>query len=300
MNDEKQSVFEMRKLDLEEFRHYLLMDEKAKTTIQKYVRDVERFWDYLREEQGNEEPLEFTRETVLNFKAKLCESSIAPATVNTIIAALNKFMKWKGYYACVVKPLRLQKVMFRKNSEELTREEYMRLLETAKAMGDVKTFLIMETLGSTGIRIGELKYITVEAVRAGVATISLKGKVRSILLPKGLCRQLHSYAKRNHIKTGAVFLGFHGNPMDRSSVLRHMKAIAKEAGVPPGKVYPHNLRHLFACRFYEQTKDISRLADILGHSSVETTRIYTSISLSEQKKELNDLHLLLDERVRMA
>ena len=262
----------------------LLADERAAGTVAKYRHDVTAFADWL-DGRGA------TKESAAGWKAHLLEHGYAPRTINSMLSAVNGFFKLMGW-PIRVKFLKIQRALFRDTSRELTRPEYDRLLTAARSSGQERLALIMETLCATGIRVSELRYITVEAVRAGRATISLKGKIRTILLPAKLCRKLIKYVKNKKITSGEVFLTKGGRPITRRQIWFELKRLCKAAGVEPGKVFPHNFRHLFATTFYKACKDIARLADVLGHSSIETTRIYLSVSGTEQARQLDRLGLV--------
>lgn len=282
----------MTQMQILQFREKLMEDEKSNATIRKYIRDVQTFFSYIGEEA-------VSKDTVIRYKQHLTDQ-YAPASVNSMLAALNRFFKEMGWYDCVVKALKIQRQAFRSRERELDKEEYYRLLYVAKAKNDIRLYLVMQTLCSTGIRVSELKFITLEAVRAGRATVFLKGKTRVVLIPKALCKELESYAKSRNIRRGSIFITRNGNPLDRSNILHNMKALCEAAGVDRRKVFPHNLRHLFACLFYKVEKDLSRLADILGHSNVNTTRIYTSVSGEEQIRQIEKLGLVISEKKKTA
>jgi site-specific recombinase XerD len=268
------------------FRQMLVEEEKCAATIEKYLHDLRTFLEYLGEETA------VTKETVIRYKQQLIERQYAATTVNASLVSLNSFFKRMGWYDCIVKLLKIQREAFRSQERELSRDEYLRLLKTAKSCGNVRLYFVIETLGSTGIRISELKYITVEAVRQGHTHVALKGKNRTILIPEALCRELRRYAKSRGIQSGSIFITRNGKPLNRCYVFREMKKLCGDAGVNPKKVFPHNLRHLFACMYYKVEKDIARLADILGHSSIDTTRIYLRRSYKEQEKQINRLGLV--------
>lgn len=270
---------------IEEFAHLLILREKSQATVQKYTRDIKAFAQYL---NGRES----SKELVIAYKEHLTQR-YAPASTNSMLVALNTFFKEKGWYDCVVNIVKLQKNAFRSQSRELTKSEYIRLLEAAKNAKRWRIYQIMQTLCATGLRISELRFITVEAVQCGSAVVTLKGKTRQILLPTALCRELKKYAKDNHITHGSIFVTRTGAPVDRSNILHEMKSLCEKAGVDRRKVFPHNLRHLFACLYYKASKDISRLADMLGHSSIDTTRIYTQISCEEQRKQIDRMGLVI-------
>lgn len=259
-------------------------DERSAGTISKYRRDVTAFADWL-------EGRPATKETAAGWKAHLLEHHYAPRTVNSMLAAVNGFFKFAGWNIRV-KFLKIQHQLFRDSGRELTRPEYDRLLAAAQSSGQERLALIMETLCATGIRVSELRYITVEAAEAGRATVSLKGKIRTILLSTKLCRKLLKYARKQKIASGEVFLTKSGKPITRRQVWYELKRLCKAAGVEASKVFPHNFRHLFATIFYRACKDIARLADVLGHSSIETTRIYLTVSGTEQARQLDRLGLV--------
>ena len=267
------------------FRSILVEDEKSQATIEKYMRDLETFVYFTGGEM-------ITKEIAIRYKEHLKEN-YKPASVNSMLAAVNRFFKEMGWYDCVVKALKIQRATFRPKERELSREEYYRLLHAAKKKNDLRLYLLMQTICATGIRVSELKFITTEAAQNGRAVVSLKDKTRTILIPKALCKKLRQYAKSRGIQSGSIFVSKHGNPMDRSNILHEMKALCKSAGVEPSKVFPHNLRHLFACLFYQAAKDISRLADLLGHSNINTTRIYTCVSGEEQIRQIERLGLVI-------
>lgn len=262
----------------------LLTDERAVGTIQKYRRDLAAFARWI----GG---AAVTKETAARWKTHLLELGYKPETINSKLSAINGFFTYMNW-AIRVKFLKIQRQLFRDPARELTHEEYTRLLTTARKNGQERLALIMETLCATGIRISELRYITVEAAKDGRATISLKGKIRTILLPAKLYRKLQKYAKKEKIASGAIFRTKSGKPISRRQVWYELKRLCRAAGVEPGKVFPHNLRHLFATTFYRACKDIARLADVLGHSSIETTRIYLAVSGAEQARQLDKLGLV--------
>lgn len=271
---------------LEQFRNSLIEEEKSNATIEKYMRDMRSFLTYTEEKGG------IDKETVMNYKKFLLEE-YAVTSANSMLAAINRFFKFMGWYDCVVKAYRVQKESFRSADKELSRAEYYRLLNAAQKRGKQRLFLVMETICATGLRISELKFITVKSVYDGHARVVLKGKVRTILLPSQLCKKLKCYIKEKKMREGSVFVSRNGNPLDRSNILHDMKKLCGEAGVERKKVFPHNLRHLFACTYYRAEKNLSHLADILGHSNVNTTRIYTRMSSEEQIKQIETLRLVI-------
>lgn len=263
------------------FRH-LAAEELAEGTIQKYRRDLANFGAWVGER-------ELTREVAVGWKEQLVRQGYAPATVNSMLAVINRFFKFTGRYDCTVKFLKLQRRLFRDRSRELTETEFRRLVDAAERSGQRRLAMLLETIAATGIRVSEVKYITVDAARRGRAEISLKGKIRTILLPAKLCRKLLKYAAKNGIASGEIFLTEGGRSLGRKQIWAEMKRLCGAAGVEASKVFPHNLRHLFATAFYRVTRDIATLADILGHSSVETTRIYLLSTGEEHLRQLERL-----------
>ena len=217
---------------------------------------------------------------------------VVSATVNGKLTALDRLLAFLGWEDCRVKHLRVQRQLFRDSARELSREEYARLVETARRLGRGRLSLLMETICATGIRVSEVRYITAEAVREGRTEIALKGKIRTILLPGKLCRKLEKYARQKKITSGELFLTRSGRPMSRKQIWAEMKGVCRAAGVAPSKVFPHNLRHLFARCFYRVSRDVAKLADVLGHSSIETTRIYLISTGAEHARTLDQLRLI--------
>lgn len=268
------------------FSEYLQSNERASGTIEKYLRDVSAFRTWL----GNRS---VTKELTAEWKERLLENNHAPVTVNSMLAAVNSFFRFAGWEDCQVKFLKLQRRLFRDAGRELSRAEYERLVETAANLSRPRLALLMEAICGTGVRVSEVRYLTVEAVQAGRADISLKGKIRTILIPNKLCRKLLKYARKQKITSGEIFLTRSGKGMSRRQIWAEMKSLCERAGVEPSKVFPHNLRHVFAAAFYKSCKDIVRLADVLGHSSVETTRIYLLTTGVEHAQMLERLGLVL-------
>ena len=269
---------------IKKFRRYLIEEEKAAATVEKYIRDINVFADWLGDK-------ELDKETVLTYKENLIKN-YAPASVNSVLSSLNSFFTFNEWYNLRVKNLKIQKQLFANKDNELTKEEYERLLTAAKSKGNEQLYFLMQTICSTGIRVSELCYITVESLKAQKAQINLKGKMRVVILPKELCKMLLKYSKEQNITSGSVFVSRNGKPLDRSNIWKMMKALCESAGVARAKVFPHNLRHLFARTFYSIQKDIVRLADILGHSSVNTTRIYTMETGETHRRQIQKLGLL--------
>lgn len=266
----------------EAFARHLRREECARGTVEKYLRDVDGFARWL---NGGE----VSKEAVAAWKESLCGRQYAPATVNSMLAALNRFLDFMGWGAYRVKFLKLQRRLFRDAGRELSRGEYARLLETAQRRGQERLALLLETISATGVRVSEVRYITVEAARQGRAEIALKGKLRTILLSGKLCRKLKKYARKQEITTGEIFRTRSGRSLSRRQIWGEMKRLGRQAGVAPEKVFPHNLRHLFATAFYQRSKDIARLADVLGHSSIETTRLYLLTTGQEHRRALDRL-----------
>lgn len=267
------------------FERHLNSEERSGGTVEKYLRDVRQFAAWL---DGGQ----VSKHAVAGWKQHLLSTGCEPSTVNGKLASLNAFLRFAGREECRVRSLRLQRKLFRDSGKDLTRAEYERLTHTARTLGKARLGLLMETICATGIRVSEVKYITVEAALSGKAEISLKGKIRTILIPGKLCRKLQKYAKKQKIASGEIFLTRSGNSLSRKQIWAEMKALCAAAGVAPSKVFPHNLRHLFATVFYQACKDIARLADVLGHSSVETTRIYLLTTGAEHVRQLNRLRLV--------
>ena len=277
----------MRKITSElilNFKIFLMNEEKSIATIEKYLRDITAFVQWL-----NTRVVE--KKVVLEYKSVLIEK-YATASVNSMLSSLNSFFAFYEWFDCQVKTLKIQKQIFSSEKKELTKAEYEKLLKAAQQKQNMKLFYLMQTICATGIRVSELQYITVEAVNSREAIINCKGKMRIVLLPKQLCKMLKQYIKEQNIKHGSVFVSKYGRPLDRSNIWKLMKALCECAGVSKEKVFPHNLRHLFARTYYSLEKDIVRLADILGHSSINTTRIYTIETGDVHRRQIQKLGLL--------
>ena len=266
------------------FARQLGEEERSPATLEKYLREVRQFAAFL----GGRE---VTRELAAAWREELSARQ-SPATVNGKLTALDRLLAFLGWEDCRVKHLRVQRQLFRDSARELSREEYARLVETARRLGRGRLSLLMETICATGIRVSEVRYITAEAVREGRTEIALKGKIRTILLPGKLCRKLEKYARQKKITSGELFLTRSGRPMSRKQIWAEMKGVCRAAGVAPSKVFPHNLRHLFARCFYRVSRDVAKLADVLGHSSIETTRIYLISTGAEHARTLDQLRLI--------
>lgn len=264
------------------FSFHLIEDEKSEATIEKYIRDINAFVAFL---NGRE----LTKQEVMEYKKQISEG-YAPASVNSMLVSVNSFLRFTGYEECRVKLLKIQRQMFVNEKKELTAAEYRRLLKAAHGS---RLELVIQTICETGIRVSELEFITVEAVERGRAVVDCKNKTRVILIPTALRKILLQYIKKSGIKAGSIFVTKTGKKLNRSNVWRDMKALCKKANVDPEKVFPHNLRHLFARTFYSMERDIVRLADLLGHSSINTTRVYTIETGREHFNCLERMHKLL-------
>lgn len=269
-----------------EFSAHLKNEEKSQNTTEKYLRDVRMFAAHFRD-------TEITKEKVIAYKSKLLAEHYAVRSVNSMLASLNSLFTFLGWSDCKVKSMKLQRQIYCPEEKELTKAEYLRLVNTAKRKGKERLNLILQTICGTGIRVSELEYITVEAAKSGKAVVALKGKTRSVFLVKALQKKLLRYATEQNISSGTIFITRNGKPLSRTNIWREMKGLCQEAGVHPQKVFPHNLRHLFARVFYGIEKDIAKLADILGHSSINTTRIYIISTGSEHRKRMENMHLIL-------
>lgn len=270
---------------MEEFRKSLQEYECSKATIEKYTRDIKALSVFCKgkiEDKGQ----------LLAFKEYLEGKRYAAASINSMLAAVNRFLSFLGHDHWKLRYLRVQRTLFAQKDKELKRKEYEQMLQTAKQGRDKRLLMLLQTVCATGIRVSELKAITVESLRSGEARIRSKGKNRLILIPRSLCKALKAYCHERRIHSGLVFVTRNGRPLDRSNIWRMMKCLARKAKVQTKKVFPHNLRHLFACTYYEKYRDIVRLADILGHSSLNTTRIYTMRDTKEQLLQMEKLHLV--------
>jgi site-specific recombinase XerD len=268
-----------------EFEKYLREEERSSATIEKYLRDVRSFAAFVGD-------AEISKNTVLNYKSKLLET-YAISSANSMIAAINCFFRFYGWYELCVKQFKMQRNAFCSEERELTRDEYLRLIETANSKNNLRLSLIIQTICSTGIRVSELQYITVEAVNRGEAVVNCKGKTRRIFIISGLKKRLLQYIKDKKISSGTVFITKGGRAISRNNVWKEMKSLCDQANVSRRKVFPHNLRHLFARTFYGIEKDIAKLADILGHSSIDTTRIYIVTTGAEHRKKMENMKLII-------
>lgn len=269
-----------------DFRYYLQCEEKSKNTIEKYMRDVCRFADYT-------EGVRITKETVIDYKKVLLEKQYAIRSINSVLASLNSLFSFCERIDLKAKMMKVQQHIYCSKDKELTKEEYLRLVKVAQENGNERLNMLIQTICGTGIRISELPFITVEAVRKGEAVVSLKGKTRSVFIVRKLQKRLLTYAKSKQISSGAVFVTKSGKIMSRSNIWREMKNLCEQAHVNPQKVFPHNFRHLFARTFYNMEKDIAKLSDILGHGSINTTRIYIATSGDEHRRCMEKMRLII-------
>lgn len=270
---------------IENYIAYQREQEKNQSTLQKYRHDLQALVYFLKGE-------ELTKEVLIRWKEQLI-NEYAPTTVNVMLSAINGYVRYMNWTELIVKPLKIQKCLFLEEEKELTREEYVRLVRTAQTKGNVRLSLVIQTLCATGMRVSELKFITAESVHCGKVEISNKGKLRIVFLPNDLRKLLKRYMKSQKKTTGAVFTTRSGKPLDRSNIWRDMKKLCKNANVSEKKVFPHNLRHLFARTFYTLEKDLSRLADILGHTNINTTRIYTAESGTVHVQQMQRMKLIV-------
>lgn len=267
-----------------EFKDHLILEERSAATIQKYIRDIKAFAEYA---EGS-----VTKETVIAYKKHLQEH-YAVRSVNSMLASINSLFVFLGWHGLKVKVLKLQQQVYCPEEKELTKAEYTRLCKAAQRRHNERLNLILQTICGTGIRVSELQFITVEATKCGEAVVRCKGKTRAVFIVRELRKKLLCYAAEQNIKTGMIFVTRTGKPISRTNIWREMKALCNEADVNPQKVFPHNLRHLFARVFYGIEKDIAKLADILGHSSINTTRIYIISTGIEHRRRMENMHLIL-------
>lgn len=268
-----------------QFKEHLILEERSENTIEKYMRDIKAFIAFLSDAT-------LTKETVIEYKKHLQEN-YAVRSVNSMLASINSIFDYLGWIELKVKSIKLQQQIYCPEEKELTRAEYERLCRTAERNHNKRLNLILQTICGTGIRVSELQFITVEAVKNGEAIVSLKGKTRSVFIVKQLKQKLLCYAAEQGIKNGMIFVTRTGKPISRTNIWRDMKALCEEANVNPNKVFPHNLRHLFARVFYGIEKDIAKLADILGHSSINTTRIYIISTGTEHRQRMENMKLII-------
>lgn len=269
---------------LNNYQLYLINEERSTNTIKKYMRDIQVFLTFVGDSELN-------KSVVLSYKEQLI-SQYAPSSTNTMLAAINGFLDWLGFPSYKVKPLKIQRDIFSRPEKELSHKEYVKLIQTAEHKNKHKLSLIIQTICTTGIRISELSFITIASLHSGRCTVSCKSKNRIIFLSKDLCHQLKKYCKSQNINSGSIFITKSGKPLDRSNIWKMMKKLCVQANVAKSKVFPHNLRHLFARTYYKIEKDISRLADILGHNNINTTRIYTKETCNQHEKIMSKMQLL--------
>ncbi|MBS5725432.1 MAG: tyrosine-type recombinase/integrase [Clostridiales bacterium] len=271
---------------LRKFEGYLREEEKSKATIDKYIHDIRVFAAFVNHRN-------ISKKIVMQYKGKLFERAYAVASINSMLASLNSLFSFLGWTDCRIKSVKIQRQVYCSEDRELTKEEYMRLVHTSKQMGRERLSLLLQTICGTGIRVSELQFITVEATKRGKAAVSCKGKTRSVFIVPALQKKLLRYAAEQKIPSGPIFITRSGNPVSRTNIWREMKRLCTEANVRPEKVFPHNLRHLFARIFYSLEKDIAKLADILGHSSIDTTRIYIISTGVEHRKKMEHMRLII-------
>ena len=270
--------------DIRRFQAHLLREEKSPATVEKYLRDVRAFRTFAGVRA-------VTKELVRAWKQALAAEEYAVRSINSMLASLNSLLQFLGWEDCRVKSLKIQRQSYCSEGKELTKAEYLRLLRAAQGQPQLR--LVMETICGTGIRVSELRFFTVEAVREGQIEVACKGKIRTILIPGKLRKLLLSYARQNGIRSGIIFRTRRGKPLNRSNIWAQMKKLCRAAGVDAGKVFPHNLRKLFARMFYGVEKDLAKLADVLGHSSINTTRIYIMTTGTEHRRQLDRLGLII-------
>lgn len=276
----------LRNKAVQNFEKYLYKEEKSENTVQKYLHDVRAFMHFAGDSK-------ITKETVIAYKNKLINENYAVRSINSMLASLNSLFAFLCWSDCRVKSIKLQRQVYCPEEKELTKAEYMRLVNTAKQKGNERLNLILQTICGTGIRVSELQFITVEAIKTGEAIVSLKGKTRNVFIVKELRKKLLRYIAEQGIKSGFIFITRTGKPISRTNIWREMKNLCAQANVNPKKVFPHNLRHLFARTFYGIEKDIAKLADILGHSSINTTRIYIISTGTEHRQRMENMHLIV-------
>ena len=270
---------------ISDYNENLILEERSSATVEKYIRDVKAFSAFVN-------GAEITKEVVIEYK-KYLQDSYAVRSINSMLASINSLFVFLSWHDLKVKSIKLQQQIYCPEERELTKAEYTRLCRAAKHKHNERLNLILLTICGTGIRVSELRFITVEAARHGEATVSCKAKTRSVFIVKELQKKLLRYAAEQGIKSGMIFVTRTGKPISRTNIWREMKALCEEAGVNPQKVFPHNLRHLFARVFYGIEKDIAKLADILGHSSINTTRIYIISTGTEHRRRIENMRLVI-------
>lgn len=270
---------------IETYLQYLYEEEKSKATIEKYHCDLRKLMEYAGDKQ-------IDKTLMIAYKEQLLKDGYKITSINSFLVASNRFLEYQGWYDARVKTYKIQKEAFCPDNKCLTKSEYKKLVQTAKEQKRTRLAMILQTICATGMRISELEYVTDTAVKNGMVQVHCKGKIRTILLPDKLRKELLFYTSKRKQKKGPVFCTASGKMVNRSNIWKEMKALCEAAGVNPEKVFPHNLRHLFAQCFYEIKKDIAKLADVLGHSSIETTRIYIRTTSREHRKQLNQMGLV--------
>lgn len=279
-------MYQVSKEHIVQYREQMKKEEKSEATIEKYIRDLNKL-------------LQFTdnyisKDLLIAYKKYLKDTKkYKISSINSFLAAANHFLKSMKWNECCVKSYRTQNSLFEPDCKNLTKEDYFQLIKTAKGEDNLRLSCLIQTIGATGIRISELRYVTVESVKQGIITIYSKGKYRKILIPSQLKELLLDFAQKNGYKTGVLFRTTSGNPVNRSNIWKEMKKLAKKAGINEKKIFPHNFRHLFAKTFYEIDHDIAKLSDLLGHSSITTTQIYIRSSIDEHQRKLEKMHLIL-------
>lgn len=259
--------------------------EKSAATMEKYLHHVRQF---VAHDAGRR----IDKALVLEYKTRLGKL-YAPSSANAALAAVNGFLRFWGFESCCVRPFKVQKKLYCPEEKELSREEYIRLVRVAKEKSSERLALLLEAICATGIRVSELQFITVEAVSQGEAIVTCKGKTRTVFLPAALQKKLRRYIQSQKIQSGSVFITRTGKPMNRSNIWREMKGLCERANVAPSKVFPHSLRHLFARCFYSIDHDVAKLADILGHSNINTTRIYIITTGAEHRRKMETMRLVI-------
>ncbi|MBQ6934159.1 MAG: tyrosine-type recombinase/integrase [Clostridia bacterium] len=274
----------LNRRQVEKFARHLQLEEKSAATIEKYIRDVSALMKFAKN-------CNFTKELMTKYKQMLIAKGYAVRSINSMLASINSLLRFLGWEDCKVKNIRQQRQIYTSEEQELTKAEYYRLVEASRRKP--KLNMVIKTICGTGIRVSELRFFTVEAVKRGEVVISCKNKTRVILIPEKLREMLMGYANENLIESGTIFITKSGQPLDRSNIWSEMKKLCKAAGVEASKVFPHNLRKLFARSFYNMEKDIAKLADVLGHSSIETTRIYIMETGRKHKQVIEILGLII-------
>ena len=276
----------LKQKNLEQFKEHLMLEEKSNATVEKYIRDAVKFSTFA----GGSG---ISKETVITYKNRLKDDGYSVRSINSMLASINSLFSFLEWHDLKVKAIKVQQQLFCPEEKELSKSEFVRLVDAAKAKSNERLSLILQTICGTGIRVSELQFITVDAVKRGEATVSCKGKTRSVFIVRDLQKKLLRYLSENGISGGSVFVTRSGRPVSRTNIWRDMKSLCGEANVDPGKVFPHNLRHLFARVFYGIEKDIAKLADILGHSSVDTTRIYIISTGAEHRRRMELMRLII-------